>query len=160
MNGVKSVVKEIIRETFLKKAEDPILINFINELNIDLEKEYAAAIQYIQHGAMITGPQYMDIIEEILKHADEEIAHAKIISDRINYLGGIPSIAVSTIRTSPDSAAMIVQDKEGEEEAIERYKERIKQAEELGDYGTKALLMDILKDEEEHRTDLMIALGE
>ena len=28
---------------------------FINELNKDLEFEYAAAIQYIQHAALITG---------------------------------------------------------------------------------------------------------
>ena len=132
----------------------------IKGLNGDLSREYAAAIQYIQHAAMMTGAQYMAIAEEMLVHADEEIGHAKEISDRINYLGGVPTVEVVPMKTSSDSAEMIAQDKAFEEEAIQRYKERLKQAKELGDVGTKKMLMDILSDEEEHRNDLMVALGQ
>jgi len=145
-------------------SEDNQKINpnqaLIDGLNGDLAREYAAAIQYIQHAAMMTGAQYMKITEEMLVHADEEIEHAKQISDRINYLGGVPTVEVVPMKTSSDSAEMIVQDKEFEEEAIRRYKERIKQAKELGDVGTKKILMEILSDEEEHRNDLMVALGQ
>jgi len=157
---IKKIASEIVRKSLLENTDNQVLANFINELNIDLEKEYSAAIQYIQHAAMVKGAQYTDVIGELSKHADEEIAHAKVLSDRISYLGGVPSFGVDVIKTASDSATMLAQDKEGEEEAIERYKVRIKQAEELGDYGTKALLMDILKDEEEHKNDLMVALGE
>jgi len=132
----------------------------IDGLNGDLAREYSAAIQYIQHAAMMTGAQYMKIAEEMLVHADEEIGHAKEISDKINYLGGVPTIEVAPIKTSSDSAEMIAQDKAGEEEAIQRYKERIKQAKEAGEGGTKQMLMEILVDEEEHRNDLMVALGQ
>ena len=132
----------------------------IDGLNGDLAREYSAAIQYIQHAAMMTGAQYMKIAEEMLVHADEEIGHAKEISDKINYLGGVPTIEVAPIKTSSDSAEMIDQDKAGEEEAIQRYKERIKQAKEAGEGGTKQMLMEILVDEEEHRNDLMVALGQ
>jgi bacterioferritin len=132
----------------------------IDGLNGDLAREYSAAIQYIQHAAMMTGAQYMKIAEEMLVHADEEIEHAKKISDKINYLGGVPTIEVAPIKTSSDSAEMIDQDKSSEEEAIQRYKERIKQAKEAGESGTKQMLMEILVDEEEHKNDLMIALGE
>lgn len=133
---------------------------FIEDLNGDLSREYAAAIQYIQHAAMVTGAQYMTIAEEMLVHADEEIAHAKELSDKINYLGGVPTVVVSPIKLSNDSAEMVAQDKEGEEEAIQRYRERIKQAESMGDFATKKMLMSILGDEEEHRNDLMVALGQ
>lgn len=132
----------------------------IDGLNGDLSREYSAAIQYIQHAAVMTGAQYMKIAEEMLVHADEEIGHAKEISDKINYLGGVPTIEVAPIKTSPDPLVMIAQDKAGEEEAIQRYKERIKQAKEAGEGGTKIMLMEILADEEEHRNDLMVALGE
>jgi len=132
----------------------------ITELNGDLAREYAAAIQYIQHAAVMTGPEYMSIMKEMLVHADEEMSHAKTLSDRINYLGGIPTTEVTEIKISNDAREMITQDKTGEEEAIGRYKQRIKQAAQLGDLTTKKMLMEILSDEEEHRSDLMLALGE
>jgi len=132
---------------------------FIKELNKDLEWEYAAAIQYIQHASLITGAEYESIIKELIVHANEEIQHAIIISEQIAFLGGIPSISVEQIKTSMDSREMLIQDIEGEDNAIKRYKERIKQAEELGEYGLRRILEDILVQEEEHKRDLLTVLG-
>ncbi|MBK3333085.1 ferritin-like domain-containing protein [Persephonella atlantica] len=132
---------------------------FIEELNKDLEWEYAAAIQYIQHASLITGPEYESIIKELIVHAQEEIQHAITLSEQIAFLGGIPSISVEEIKTSMDSKEMLIQDLEGEENAIKRYKERIKQAEELGEYGVRRILEDILVQEEEHKRDLLTVLG-
>jgi len=50
-------------------------------LNIDLELEYSAAIQYINHAAVMTGAAYGDIIKELKVHANEEIGHAMVLSD-------------------------------------------------------------------------------
>ncbi|MDQ7056657.1 MAG: ferritin-like domain-containing protein [Persephonella sp.] len=132
---------------------------FIEELNKDLEWEYAAAIQYIQHASLITGPEYESIIKELIVHANEEIQHAITLSEQIAFLGGIPSISVEEIKTSMDSKEMLIQDLEGEENAIKRYKERIRQAEELGEYGVRRILEDILIQEEEHKRDLLTVLG-
>ena len=132
---------------------------FIEELNKDLEWEYAAAIQYIQHASLITGPEYESIIKELIVHAQEEIQHAITLSEQIAFLGGVPSISVEEIKTSMDSKEMLIQDLEGEENAIKRYKERIKQAEELGEYGVRRILEDILVQEEEHKRDLLTVLG-
>ncbi len=132
---------------------------FIKELNKDLEWEYAAAIQYIQHASLITGAEYESIIKELIVHANEEIQHAITLSEQIAFLGGIPSISVEEIKTSMDSREMLVQDIEGEDNAIKRYKERIKQAEELGEYGLRRILEDILVQEEEHKRDLLTVLG-
>ncbi len=38
----------------------------IRLLNLDLSWEYAAMIQYIQHASMLTGPEYVAIIQEEL----------------------------------------------------------------------------------------------
>ncbi|WP_457622143.1 ferritin-like domain-containing protein [Persephonella sp.] len=132
---------------------------FIEELNKDLEWEYAAAIQYIQHASLITGPEYESIIKELIVHANEELQHAITLSEQIAFLGGIPSISVEEIKTSMDSKEMLIQDLEGEENAIKRYKERIRQAEELGEYGLRRVLEDILVQEEEHKRDLLTVLG-
>ncbi len=132
---------------------------FIAELNKDLEWEFAAAIQYVQHAATITGPEYDAISKELTVHSNEEMGHAKVLSEIIGDLGGVPTIDVEERAISEDSMEMLKQDLKGEELAVKRYKERIKQAEELGEYGVRRLLEDILMDEEEHRRDLMASLG-
>ncbi len=131
----------------------------IEELNKDLEWEYAAAVQYIQHASMITGPQYEGIKKELLIHADEEMMHAKSVSEQITFLGGVPTIDVEKREISEDAKTMLTQDLWGEDNAITRYKERIRQAEEMQEYGLRRVLEDILIQEEEHKRDLQDALG-
>ena len=131
----------------------------IDLLNLDLELEYAAAIQYINHAAVMTGAAYGDIIKELRVHANEEISHAMILSEQINYLGGVPTIKVGKIMTSEDNDKMLEQDLDGEEDAITRYKKRIEQAEELKEYALAQQLRNILAIEQEHAMDLIQALG-
>ncbi len=127
----------------------------IAELNKDLEWEYAAAVQYVQHASTITGAQYESIIKELLLHSQEEMQHAVMLSDQIAFLGGIPTIDVEKREVSANSLEMLKQDLAGEELAIRRYKERIAQAESLQEYGLRRVLEDILIQEEEHKRDLM-----
>jgi bacterioferritin len=128
-------------------------------LNKDLELEYAAAIQYINHSAVLSGAQYGDLIKEIKIHINEEIQHAMVIADQIDYLEGLPSCEVGPIRTSGDNEEMIRQDLEGEEDAISRYKMRIEQAEQLKEFALSQQLRTILAMEQEHAMDLKQALG-
>lgn len=132
---------------------------FINGLNKALEWEYAAAVQYVQHAAMITGPEYTAIAEELVVHSNEEMGHAVTVSTIISDLGGTPSVDVERRDISEDSKEMLEQDLAGEELAITMYKALIKQAEELGEYGYRRQLEQILIDEEEHRRDLLGSLG-
>jgi bacterioferritin len=131
----------------------------IEELNKDLEWEYAAAIQYVQHAAVITGPEYESIQKELLIHSQEEMAHAVMLSDQIGFLGGVPTVDVEKREVSDSSKEMLKQDLSGEENAIKRYKERIAQAEALQEYGLRRVLEDILIQEEEHKRDLLTVLG-
>jgi len=127
-------------------------------LNKDLEWEYAAAIQYIQHVSMITGAQFESIIKELIIHSQEEMQHALMLSEQINFLGGTPTADVEKRSVSRESLEMLKQDLEGEELAIRRYKERIAQAEQLKEYGLRRILEDILIQEEEHKRDLLIVI--
>lgn len=131
----------------------------IEALNKDLEWEYSAAIQYVQHAAVITGPEYESIQKELLIHAQEEMAHAVMLSDQITFLGGVPTVDVEKREVSANSKEMLKQDLAGEENAIQRYKERIAQAESLQEYGLRRVLEDILIQEEEHKRDLLTVLG-
>jgi len=130
----------------------------IEELNKDLELEYAATIQYTQHAAVMTGPEYTTIIKEMLIHANEELAHAAILSEQIAFLGGTPTVNIESIAVSSDTKVMLEQDLQGEDIAIKRYKKRITQAESLGEYGLRRVLEDILLQEEEHKRDLQTVL--
>ena len=127
-------------------------------LNKDLEWEYAAAIQYTQHAAVITGAKYESIRKELLVHAQEEMQHAVLLAEQIDYLGGTPSVDVERREVSQDSLEMLRQDLRGEQHAIDSYKERIAQAEALREYGLRRVLEDILIQEEEHKRDLMTAV--
>jgi len=132
----------------------------IEELNKDLEWEYAAAIQYVQHAACLTGAKYESIQKELLIHSQEEMQHAVSLSDQINFLGGTPTVDVEKREVSTKSLEMLKQDLAGEEYAIKRYKERIVQAEELKEYGLRRALEDILIMEEEHKRDLQMVIEE
>jgi len=131
----------------------------IGLLNKDLELEYSAAIQYINHAAVMTGAAYGDIIKELKIHANEEIQHAVILADQIDYLGGSPSVKVGKIHTSKGNDEMLKQDLNGEEDAIRRYKVRVEQAEQLKEFALAQQLRNILATEQEHAMDLKQALG-
>ncbi len=130
----------------------------IIELNKDLEWEYAAAVQYVQHASVISGPEYESIQKELIIHSQEEMQHAVMVSEQIDFLGGVPTVDIEQIDVSPESLEMLRQDLKGEDNAITRYKERIYQAEQLREYGLRRIIEDILIQEEEHKRDLLTVL--
>jgi bacterioferritin len=131
----------------------------VEALNGDLAEEFASAIQYVNHAALITGARYMAVQEELLTHATEEMQHATVLASHIASLGGRPTTHVANIVTSDGPDEMLRQDLMGEKDAVARYKERIRAALELGEYGLARVLQDIIVMEEEHVKDLEMALG-
>jgi len=131
----------------------------IELLNKDLSLEYTACIQYTQHQGVLKGAMYQSIQKELVVHAQEELAHATTLVAQIDYLGGFPTVDMPTPKISNDTLAMLQQDLDGENDAIERYIVRIKQAEELNLYHLAQQLRNILAVEQEHAMDLGAALG-
>jgi len=130
----------------------------IGLLNKDLSLEYSAAVQYIQHQAVLKGAKYQSIQKELIVHANEEIGHAIQLADQIAYLGGTPTIEVGERHISEDGEEMLKQDLAGEKDAVARYRVRIAQARDMGEFGLARVLEDILIMEEEHERDIASAL--
>lgn len=137
----------------------PSIEQIIKGLNLDLSWEYAAMIQYIQHASMLYGPEYVAVIDELNEHAQQEHEHAVIISDLIQYLGGIPTVEVATRLTSLNNVEMLRQDLQFEYDAIRRYLQRIQQLEALRLYDSAQKIRNIIVVEQEHAIDLEKALG-
>ncbi len=135
------------------------LNQLIELLNKDLSLEYTATVQYVQHSGVLTGAEYGDIIKEIKIHAGEELQHAIILAEQIDYLGGFPTVDVPAAVSSRDNREMLQQDLTGEEDAISRYKQRVVQAEGIMELALAQKLREILSMEQEHAMDLRNALG-
>ncbi len=131
----------------------------IELLNRDLGLEYTALVQYTQHQGVLKGAMYQSIQKELIIHAQEELAHATIIAAQIDYLGGVPTVDMPVPKVSGENETMLKQDLDGENDAINRYIVRIKQAEELNLYHLTQQLRNILAVEQEHAMDLEQALG-
>jgi bacterioferritin len=132
----------------------------IKSLNEDLAREYQAIIAYVVYSQMLKGPQYMSIAKELEKHAGEELAHALTISKHIDYLGGTPGVSPLAVKQSDRAEEMLRADLDNENNTIRAYRERVKQCEALGEYAIAEDIREILRDEQEHQTDLATALGE
>jgi hypothetical protein len=69
------------------------------------------------------------------KAATEELGHALIVSNQIDYLGGMPVAYPKPVRTSEKAKEMRRFDPENETETIRNYRQRIHQCEELEEYA-------------------------
>ena len=131
----------------------------IQLLNEDLAGEYQAIIAYTVYSQVIKGAEYMDIARELAVHAVEELQHAIKIARQIDYLGGMPCVVPKLVKTSSDPVAMLREDLENERTTVGRYRERIRQAEAMGEYALSETLRAIIVQEQEHEIDLAAALG-
>ena len=64
----------------------------IDLLNEDLAREYQAIIAYVVYSQVLKGAAYMNIAAELEVHAAEELQHALILANQIDYLGGMPVV--------------------------------------------------------------------
>lgn len=127
-------------------------------LNEDLAGEYQAIIAYTVYSQVLKGAAYTDIARELEMHAAEELQHAIKIAKQIDYLGGMPSVTPKPVKTSTDPVAMLRADLENERTTVERYRERIRQAEAMGEFALSEALRAIIVQEQEHEIDLSAAL--
>jgi bacterioferritin len=128
-------------------------------LNEDLAREYQAIIAYTVYSQTIKGAAYTDIARELTTHASEELSHAIAIAKQIDYLNGDPVTVPKAVKTSKDAKEMLQFDLENERQTIINYRERIRQAEALGEFALSEVLRKIIAQEQEHLTDLADALG-
>ena len=128
-------------------------------LNEDLAREYQAIIAYTVYSQVLKGAPYTDIAGELELHATEELAHALKISRQIDYFGGMPEVHAKEVKTSRDPKQMLQFDLENERETLSQYRQRVRQADAMGEYALSEVLRSIMVQEQEHLQDLADALG-
>jgi bacterioferritin len=132
------------------------MIAFLNE---DLAREYQAVIAYTVYSQKIKGAAFGEIAKELEKHAGEELQHAIAIARQIDYLGGDPVTVPKTVKSSDKAEDMLRFDLNNERDTIINYRQRIRQADELGEFALGEVLRKIIAQEQDHLIDLADALG-
>jgi bacterioferritin len=160
---------EEIRQRALNKIEDGAVTRSykgdVNQtveiLNEALATEIVCVLRYMHHYFMATGVHGKSVANEFKEHADAEREHADAIAERIQQLGGKPDFNPKSLLQRSASqyiegetlADMIREDLVAERIVIEVYQGMIRH---FGDNDptTRVMIEQILRDEEEHASDL------
>lgn len=132
---------------------------FVELLNEDLGTEYRSIVQYNQHVATLKGLEVQSLLGELKQHLGQELTHAMILAEQIDFLGGIPTVDVPRVPSATDTPGALRLDLDLEERQLERYRQRIEQAQELGLPDVAEALRPLLEQTQEHVRDLRTALG-
>ncbi|MFD2703892.1 ferritin-like domain-containing protein [Salibacterium lacus] len=126
----------------------------IDGLNVDLAHEYAAIIMYNNYAAVVSG-MYRQVLKPFFEgEVTDEQAHALYLAEKIKTLGGEPTTKPADIKQTDDVKEMLQAAKKSEEDTIERYKQRAKQAEAIGLIELQNRLEDFITDETGHMEEL------
>jgi bacterioferritin len=131
----------------------------IELLNEDLAREYQAIIAYVIYSQTIKGAKYMKIAKELETHAAEELSHAIHVANQIDYFNGTPTNIPKEVKMSDEPEKMLRFDLENERQTIINYRQRIRQADAMGEFALGEVLRKIIEQEQEHLQDLANALG-
>ena len=126
---------------------DPQVIELLNEV---LTSELTAVNQYFIHYRMLENFGYQRLAKKKREESIEEMRHADEVIERILYLEGVPNMQrLFPVRVGEEPVEMHKLDLDVEKEAVDRLNRGIALAVSKSDNGTRALLEQILKNEEE-----------
>jgi bacterioferritin len=133
----------------------------IEILQAVLATEIVCVLRYTQNAIAATGISSEGVRGEFKQHAKEEQEHMLAVADRINQLGGKPNFNPEGLLTRSASqyseganlVDMIKENLIAERIAVDHYRELIRYFEN-DDPGTRSMLEDILRVEEEHANDM------
>ena len=139
--------------------QDAARAALVQGLQDDLAREYQAIIQYVIFSQKLDKAEYMNIADQLVEHAHQELNHALAVARQLDYLGAYPVHQPKTVEVSEDNEKMLWADLRAEDNTIKHYRERIRQAEALGEIALAETLRGIVKEEQDHQIDLATALG-
>lgn len=123
----------------------------IAALNEVLEAELTAINQYFLHAKMLKDWGYTKLASKVRAESIDEMKHADALIERILYLDGVPNVQkLGRIRIGETVPEMFASDKALEIAAIPRLNQHIRLCREQDDDGSRQLLSEILRSEEEH----------
>lgn len=120
-------------------------------LNEALQEELTAINQYFLHSEMCENWGYERLSKYVKKLSIVEMKHAEKLMERILFLDGAPNMAAPIqIMVGKAVKQQLENDLKLELNAVKLYNNAVKLARAEGDNGSAALLLSILKDEEDH----------
>ena len=132
---------------------------FVELLNEDLELEFKSIILYVTQIASLKGAEYQQTVDELREHVNQEVNHAITVAQQIDFLGGVPSTEIPDFKLHTDSEKALQSDLELERTQLERYRERVQQADELGLPDVAEALAPVLEETQHHLRDLKSVLA-
>lgn len=136
---------------------NPDVIELLNEV---LTSELTAINQYFIHYKMLENWGYKRLAGVKRKESIEEMQHADKVISRILYLGGVPNMQrLSPVKVGEDPIEMHEVDLALEKNAVERLNRGVALSTQAADNGTRALLEEILREEEQAIDWLEAQLG-
>ena len=133
----------------------------IEVLQAVLATEIVCVLRYTQNSIAASGLSSEGVKAEFAEHAADELGHVHQVAERINQLGGEPNFNPEGILTRSASqyyqggtlVDMIRENLIAERIAVDHYRDLIRYFAD-NDPGTRNLLEDILRKEEEHADDM------
>ena len=126
-----------------------------------LATELVCVLRYTLHSVIATGISSEGVKAEFAEHAKEEQEHMMAVAERISQLGGTPNFnpdgltsrSASQYVEGDNLVDMIRENLIAERIAVDHYRDLIRYFGD-DDPGTKAMLQQILRVEEEHADDM------
>jgi bacterioferritin len=126
---------------------DPEILAALNEI---LTKELTAINQYFIHYKMCANWGYAKIAQKKREESIEEMKHADRVIGRILFLEGVPNMQrLDPVRVGESVPEQHQLDLELESKAVRRLNEIAALCRDKGDNGTRELVEEILRSEEE-----------
>jgi bacterioferritin len=139
----------------------------IDLLNKALADEWLAYYQYWIGAKVIKGPMREAATAELIEHANDELRHADMVSNRIVQLGGTPVLSpqewydiTNCGYEAPEDSfvkKILEQNIKGEQCAIQVYSNILEKVKDK-DPVTYEIVLQILTDEIEHEDDLQAVM--
>ena len=140
------------------------LVELLNKAYAD---EWLAYYQYWVGAKVAKGPMRGAVVSELMEHAEEELKHAEMLTERMMQLGGTPIIKPEDwykmtscgyeTPEDPHVRAVLKQNIKGEQCAIDVYNILLETVKDK-DPVTYCMILKILEDEVEHEEDLQAIL--
>lgn len=132
--------------------------DLIQGLNEDLAYEYAAIITYRTYASQVQGQRRVELRGFFESEIPDELNHAQILADKIVALGGTPTTQSKPVKSTNNPKEMLENALQDEKDTIERYVQRRKQAQDVGEHGLAVDLDDLIRDESNHRDEIRMIL--
>jgi bacterioferritin len=123
----------------------------IDLLNKILTEELTVINQYFLHAKMCKNWGYERLHHHVLDRSFGEMKDAQVVIDRILYLDGLPNMQrLGTVKIGETVPEQLKADLDKEKAMVKLMTEGIIHCVKVGDYTTRHMLEEMVKDEEEH----------